>query len=61
MSPHLMICVAVMPPLKACLHESREITPTHRFGNLNTKYFHLREKYLHRTKKYYEITCTKFL
>ena len=44
MSPHLMICVAVMPPLKACLHESREITPTHRFGNLNTKYFHLREK-----------------
>merc|ERR1719325_578627 len=31
---NLMICVAVMPPLKACLHESREITPTHRFGNL---------------------------
>ena len=30
-----MIWFAVIPPLKACLQESREITPTQRFGNLN--------------------------
>ena len=33
---YLVIWPDVMPPLKACLHESRVITPTAKFGNLKS-------------------------